>query len=77
MKKLNEVKSGKSGTILSVDGRVDFQRRITAVGVTPGSRFSVVRNEAKYPVLLKIRSTLLAVDRSDCAEIAVEVTEND
>ena len=29
--------------------------------------------EKKYPVLLDIRSTLLAVDREDCGSIMVEV----
>lgn len=70
---LSEVQAGKQGTVLSVDGTVDFQRRITAVGVTPGSNFFVVQNERKYPVLLDIRSTLLAVDREDCGSIEVEV----
>lgn len=74
---LSEVQAGKQGRVLSVDGKVDFQRRITAVGVTPGSSFSVIQNEKKYPVLLDIRSTLLAVDREDCGSIVVEVAENE
>lgn len=73
MTALSEVQAGKQGRVLSVDGSTDFQRRITAVGVTPGSSFSVVQNEKKYPVLLDIRSTLLAVDREDCKSIMVEV----
>ncbi|MBR1931228.1 MAG: ferrous iron transport protein A [Lachnospiraceae bacterium] len=77
MQKLSDVKSGSSGQVLSVNGRTDFQRRITAVGITPGCRFQVVQNEKKYPVLLNVRSTLLAVDRGDCEEIMVEVAEND
>lgn len=77
MTSLSEVKAGKCGKVLSVDGRADFQRRITAVGVTPGSSFSVIQNERKYPVLLDVRSTLLAVDREDCAGIMVEVTGNE
>lgn len=76
MTALSEVKTGRQGRILSVDGRADFQRRVTAVGVTPGSSFSVIRNEKKYPVLLDIRSTLLAVDREDCQSIMVEVEDN-
>ncbi|MCM1412637.1 MAG: ferrous iron transport protein A [Muribaculaceae bacterium] len=77
MTALSEVKAGKRGRVLSVDGQTDFQRRITAVGVTPGSSFSVVQNERKYPVLLDIRSTLLAVDREDCGSIMVEVAEDE
>lgn len=77
MTSLSEVKTGKCGRVLSVDGGAGFQRRITAVGVTPGSSFSVIQNERKYPVLLLVRSTLLAVDRDDCAGIMVEVTDNE
>lgn len=77
MTALNEVKAGKGGKVLSVDGSADFQRRITAVGVTPGSSFFVVQNERKYPVLLDIRSTLLAVEREDCKSIMVEVSDNE
>ena len=76
MTKLSEVQAGGSGQILSVGGDAVFQRRITAVGITPGGRFSVVQNEKKFPVLLSIRSTILAVDRKDCGEIYVEVTDN-
>ena len=76
MTHLNEVKSGQQGRVLSVEGKPDFQRRITAVGVTPGGSFSVVQNEKKYPLLLDVRGTLLAVDRSDCGKIKVEVTGN-
>ncbi len=39
MTALSEVKTGRQGRILSVDGRADFQRRVTAVGVTPGEQF--------------------------------------
>lgn len=77
MTALSEITEGKRGRVLSVDGRADFQRRITAVGVTPGSSFSVIRNEKKYPLLLDIRSTLLAVDREDCKGIMVEVESNE
>ena len=59
-----------------MDGGAGFQRRIAAVGMTQGSVFSIVQNEKKYPILLEIRSTLLAVDRNDCTGITVEVMDN-
>ena len=77
MTKLSEVKAGESGRILMVGGKPEFQRRITAVGITPGGNFSVLQNEKKYPMLLNIRSTMLAVNRSDCNEIMVEVNTNE
>ena len=70
---LNEVTAGKEGSIIAVSGTAEFERRITAVGVTPGSRFSVVQNEKKYPMLIQVRNTLLAVDRGECEGIKVEV----
>ena len=71
--KLNEVKEGIKGSVLSVSGAPDFLRRISAVGITPGSKFSIVQNVKRYPVLLNVRNTLLAVDRTDCDNIDVEV----
>lgn len=70
---LNEVKEGQSGLIRAVNGSVTFQRRVAAVGITPGCRFTVVQNPKRYPVLLQVRSTMLALDRKDCEEISVEV----
>ena len=63
---------GQCGVIRHVGGGPDFQRRITAVGITPGSRFEIVQNISKYPILLNIRSTMLAVDRADSQMIEVE-----
>ena len=71
--KLNELVAGSKGKVNSVSGSQEFQRRITAVGITPGSFFNVVQNEKKYPVLIDVRNTLLAVDRNDCNNIEVEV----
>ena len=70
--KLSEMKQGNSGIVQTVGGTEDFERRISAVGVTPGSKFFVMQNEKKYPLLLQVRNTLLAVDRTDCGNIEVE-----
>ena len=70
--KLSEMKQGNSGIVQTVGGTADFERRISAVGVTPGSKFFVIQNEKKYPLLLQGRNTLLAVDRTDCRNIEVE-----
>lgn len=74
--KLNEVREGESGRVSAVSGSDDFLRRISAVGITPGSGFSIVQNVKRYPMLLNVRNTLLAVDRSDCEDIEVEVTSD-
>lgn len=72
-KKLNEIDAGNRGKVSKVSGTQEFERRITAVGITPGSMLSVVQNEKKYPLLIDVRNTLLAVDRNDCNNIEVEV----
>ena len=77
MVKLSDLKAGENGRVLSVGGKADFQRRITAVGVTPGGRLTVVQNEKKYPLLINIRNTALAINRRDCENIMVEVSTNE
>ena len=72
-KKLNEIDAGNRGKVSKVSGTQEFERRITAVGITPGSMLSVIQNEKKYPLLIDVRNTLLAVDRNDCNNIEVEV----
>ena len=76
MQKLSEVAAGRSGRILTVGGSPEFQRRISAVGIIPEGSFSVVKNEKKFPMLLSVRSTVLAVNRSDCDNVLVEVNAN-
>lgn len=71
--KLSELDAGSLGKVSKVSGTKEFERRITSVGITPGSMLSVVQNEKKYPLLLDVRNTLLAVDRNDCSNIEVEV----
>ena len=73
MPRLNEITAGKEGSVFNVSGTDEFERRITAVGVTPGSGFRVIQNEKKYPMLIQVRNTLLAVDRKECENINVEV----
>ena len=74
MKNLQELQTGKIGIVQSVGGTPTFQRRVTSVGLTPGCQFEVVQNEGKYPLLIYVRNTLLALDRNDCQSIQVEVT---
>lgn len=44
------------------------------MGVTEGCRFAVVQNRKKYPVLVHVRDSAIAIDRSDCDRIEVEVS---
>ncbi len=70
--KLSEMKVGEKGRITAVAGTAAFQRRITAVGITPGSVFEIIRREPNCPLLVYIRNTMLAVNADDCSRIETE-----
>jgi ferrous iron transport protein A len=71
--KLSELGPYKTGWIKSLGEDVQFLNRIMSIGLTEGTPFQVVRNDKKMPVLIYARETLLAVNRTDCEKIEVEV----
>ncbi len=71
--KLTETKPEESGIIRRIGGDVHFANRITAIGLTEGTVFQTVRNDRKMPVLIYLRETLIAVNRTDAERIEVEV----
>ena len=71
--KLTETKPEVSGIIRRIGGDVHFANRITAIGLTEGTAFQTVRNDRKMPVLIYLRETLIAVNRTDAERIEVEV----
>lgn len=73
--KLSEMKENTEAVVSSLDGDTRFISRITSIGLTPGSRVSVIKNDKKRPVLLYSRDTMIAVNRNECEGIEVrEVT---
>ena len=73
MSKLNEMKKGTEGVVVSVSGDTRFVSRITSIGLTPGCHVSMVKNEGSQPVLIYSRDTMIALNRKDCANIEMEV----
>ncbi len=71
--KLAEMQENTHGTVRSLGRDERFLKRITAIGMTEGAVFQVVKNDKKMPVLVYVRETLLALNRRDCEMI--EVTE--
>lgn len=71
--KLTETKPEENGIIRRIGGDVHFVNRITAIGLTEGTVFQTVRNDRKMPVLIYLRETLIAVNRTDAERIEVEV----
>ncbi len=69
---LSEVKENKSAVISSIDGDTRFLSRITSIGLTPGCRVSVIKNDKNRPVLVYSRDTMIALNRKECEGITVE-----
>lgn len=71
--KLGELKENTEAVVSGISGDQRFIVRITSIGLTPGCRISVVKNDKNRPVLLYSRDTMIAVNRRECE--GIEVTE--
>ena len=72
MKKLSELKKDENGIIASINGDARFVSRITSIGLTPGCRISIIKNEKRRPILVYSRDTMIALNRNECDEIEVK-----
>jgi len=68
---LNEVRENTDAIIKELKGDARFISRITSIGLTPGCRVSIIKNDKNRPVLLYSRDTMIAVNRRECAGILV------
>ena len=73
MKKLSELEKDEEGVISTVNGDARFVSRITSIGLTPGCKVTVIKNEKNRPVLVYSRDTMIALNRLECDQIEVEV----
>lgn len=72
MKKLSELKKDEKGIIASINGDARFVSRITSIGLTPGCRISIIKNEKRRPILVYSRDTMIALNRNECDGIEVK-----
>ena len=70
--KLTELGKEDSGIITRINGDTRFVSRITSIGLTPGCRVTVVKNEKRRPLLVYSRDTMIALNRNECEDIEVE-----
>ena len=70
---LNDVKENTDAIISELKGDARFISRITSIGLTPGCRLQVVKNDRNRPVLVYSRDTMIALNRKECS--GIEVTE--
>ena len=69
---LSEVKQNREAVVKSLSGDTRFISRITSIGLTPGCRVSVIRNDKRRPVLIYSRDTMIALNKKECEGIIVE-----
>ncbi len=72
MKKLSELEKDQSGVIASINGDARFVSRITSIGLTPGCKISIIKNEKRRPILVYSRDTMIALNRKECDGIEVK-----
>jgi len=71
--KLGEIGENKSTVVASLNGDSRFIGRITSIGLTPGCKLTVVKNDKNRPILVYSRDTMIALNRKECE--GIEVTE--
>jgi ferrous iron transport protein A len=69
---LSEVKENTDAIISGLEGDTRFMSRITSIGLTPGCRVSVIKNDKNRPLLVYSRDTMIALNRNECEGISVE-----
>ncbi len=68
---LGKLPSGESGTIVDLAGVREFVARCLALGCTPGTRITMVRNSGLGPVIVLVRGTRLALGRNESMRVCV------
>ena len=68
---LNELKEQSEAVVSGLKGDSRFLSRITSIGLTPGSRLSVIKNDKNRPMLIYARDTMIALNRKECEGIEV------
>ena len=70
---LNKMGENSSGNIAKIEGDSRFISRIVSIGLTPGSSFTLLKNDGRSPVLVFCRDTVIAVNRRECSQILARV----
>ena len=71
--KLSELKESQEAVIAKLNGDTRFINQITSIGLTPGCRLQVIKNDRNRPILVYSRDTMIALNRKECS--GIEVTE--
>ena len=69
---LSSLAVGDEAVITSIDGDVRFLSRITSIGLTPGSKVKVIKNDRNRPLLVYSRDTMIALNKKECENFKVQ-----
>ncbi len=70
---LGDLKANQSAVVSALDGDNRFISRITSIGLTPGCKLKVIKNDRKRPMLIFSRDTMIALNRKE--SMGIEVME--
>jgi len=68
---LCDVHTGEQAIIASLSGGSGFLGRMSALGFTPGTLISVVRNYDRGPIIVSVRDTQIALGRGQASRVQV------
>lgn len=71
--KIGELKENSEAVVSGLNGDPRFIGRITSIGLTPGCRANIIKNDKNRPILIYSRDTMIALNRRECE--GIEVTE--
>jgi ferrous iron transport protein A len=69
---LDQLDAGESRTIKGLNGGQHFISRATAIGFTPGAAVEAVQNYRRLPLIVFLRDSLIAIDRSEAKRIILD-----
>ena len=74
MKKLSDMQTNERGKIADINGDSRIVSRITSIGLTPGRKVPIVKNDKRRPLLVYSRDTMIAHNRNEWDWIEVKET---
>ncbi len=72
MKFISTLPAGKEAVIVQIDGDTRFLSRITSIGLTPGCKVKIIKNDKNRPLLVYSRDTMIALNKKECQNIKVD-----
>ena len=70
-KSLSEIEEGASVTVVGIQGGRGIRSRLTAMGLMPGAKITVMRNGGRGPFVICVKNSRMALGRGVADKIMV------